>query len=224
MPFILPRLVDLNTLTDGDEPKVCYPVLAVQDPFARSMPKHALPSLKTPTVVLKYDSSDLDVENQTKLGSKTEWHAICEGHARLIFASSMPIDPHTRCDTLHGHSVVGMPHDAHVLHREGQIPNLFIPLLCIADDANIMSLVASIVCQRRLLNLESPVVGFRADAKQYTVQLVLGWSEESAPTDIVSFLASPDQYAQHDAAAGPRCHCADRRIVKFLRGLPPLRL
>lgn len=67
-----------------------------------------------------------------------------------------------------------LPHDAHFTSYSNC---LIIPVLCVADEDNIISLIASALHQRHVLRINDPVIGFSLTAGSCIARLVLGWLE-----------------------------------------------
>ena len=68
--------------------------------------------------------------------------------------------------------------DAHILPGCGTRVNCLLPVVCVAPEREIESLVTSVVCQRYMLDISLPVIGVSLSASRTAARIVLGWMEE----------------------------------------------
>ena len=98
-----------------------------------------------------------------------------EGHAALLLSHVMSLDPYTEYDDNCGERVTGIPQDAHVIRYRGLVSTLHVPLLCVADEGNIVPLITSTLYQRHVLSLREPVVGLMIAPFGWVVDVLIGW-------------------------------------------------
>ncbi|KJA22136.1 hypothetical protein HYPSUDRAFT_215946 [Hypholoma sublateritium FD-334 SS-4] len=70
------------------------------------------------------------------------------------------------------------PADGHILPGYGQRIDCVLPVVCIADEDNILSLVSSIVYQRHCWGISLPAVGIFIDRMGTIATIVIGWIDE----------------------------------------------
>lgn len=131
-----------------------------------------------PSVELKQDESVPSTSHKVDWQKMIQWNLSYMGRAKLILAHWV----YPQMLLYSGRTLAGVPQDMSIIHQDHPVP-LFIPVICVADDENIMSLVASTVYQRCILGIRLPVIGLKLNTKQCIVQLVIAWSEEPRPMD-----------------------------------------
>ncbi|KAH8106796.1 hypothetical protein BXZ70DRAFT_249954 [Cristinia sonorae] len=108
-----------------------------------------------------------------------ELFPVYEGKAQLLFSYLVPLrwdENIARAEGISGEII----HDAHLAHHRGQRSSLVIPLFCVADPENILSLVTSVVYQRHILSTYEPAVGISFDVGSCVGRVVIGWLDPSA--------------------------------------------
>ncbi|KAJ7476150.1 hypothetical protein FB451DRAFT_1245978 [Mycena latifolia] len=94
--------------------------------------------------------------------------------ASLPSVYPMSVDSESECSTL-GTPSIDVPLDAYVLPGRGRHISAELPFLCFADDNNIVDLMSSVACQRRVWGISRPVVGFVLSKSDTLAKLVLSW-------------------------------------------------
>ncbi|THH07506.1 hypothetical protein EW146_g9301 [Bondarzewia mesenterica] len=88
-----------------------------------------------------------------------------------------------------------VPFDAHVLSGCGRRLFATLPIVCVADGDNMVSLLISVLYQRRVWGIDEPVVGIVSSKIGTVFQVVLGWldltsvDERQLPTAHLAFAA-----------------------------------
>ena len=67
--------------------------------------------------------------------------------------------------------------DAHVVPGRGKRVDCLLPVVCAAQEDTIEALVTSVVCQRYVWKMSSPVVGISLSNRSTIARIVLGWAE-----------------------------------------------
>ena len=67
--------------------------------------------------------------------------------------------------------------DAHVIPGRGKRVDCLLPVVCAAQEDTIEALVTSVVCQRYVWKMSSPVVGISLSNRSTIARIVLGWAE-----------------------------------------------
>ena len=67
--------------------------------------------------------------------------------------------------------------DAHVIPGRGKRVDCLLPVVCAAQEDTIEALVTSVVCQRCVWKMSSPVVGISLSNRSTIARIVLGWAE-----------------------------------------------
>ncbi|RPD58272.1 hypothetical protein L227DRAFT_192502 [Lentinus tigrinus ALCF2SS1-6] len=103
-------------------------------------------------------------------------------------------------------------------------PHPLIPVLCVADELNLLPLMTSTLYQRRALNLEVPVVGILLPRSSTTCKVLFGWVEDiPGPTHalpLVHILAPV--LGRVDAGLFDLCKLEHlMRMTQFLAALGP---
>ncbi|GBE81446.1 hypothetical protein SCP_0311750 [Sparassis crispa] len=70
---------------------------------------------------------------------------------------------------------IDVPFDAHVLSGSGRRSFVVLPMICVADTDNIRSLVTSVAYQRRIWDIDEPVVGFEVSKFGTVARILLAW-------------------------------------------------
>ncbi|CAA7263267.1 unnamed protein product [Cyclocybe aegerita] len=70
---------------------------------------------------------------------------------------------------------LNLPFDAHILPGQGRRTNVFLPIICIAEEQDIFSLVTSAVYQRHLWGISRPIIGISLSKFGTTANVMLGW-------------------------------------------------
>ncbi|KAL6308095.1 hypothetical protein BKA93DRAFT_599190 [Sparassis latifolia] len=70
---------------------------------------------------------------------------------------------------------IDVPFDAHVLSGSGRRSFVVLPMVCVADADNIRSLVTSVAYQRRVWDIDEPVVGFEISKFGTVARILLAW-------------------------------------------------
>ncbi|GBE87639.1 hypothetical protein SCP_1103160 [Sparassis crispa] len=70
---------------------------------------------------------------------------------------------------------IDVPFDAHVLRGSGRRLFAVLPVICVADSDNIGALVTSVAYQRRVWDIDEPVVGFEVSKTGAVARILLGW-------------------------------------------------
>ncbi|KAL6308097.1 hypothetical protein BKA93DRAFT_599225 [Sparassis latifolia] len=70
---------------------------------------------------------------------------------------------------------IDVPFDAHVLSGSGRRSFVVLPMICVADADNIRSLVTSVAYQRRVWDIDEPVVGFEVSKFGTVARILLAW-------------------------------------------------
>ncbi|KAL6308118.1 hypothetical protein BKA93DRAFT_892652 [Sparassis latifolia] len=70
---------------------------------------------------------------------------------------------------------IDVPFDAHVLSGSGRRSFVVLPMICVADADNIRSLVTSVAYQRRVWDIDEPVVGFEISKFGTVARILLSW-------------------------------------------------
>ena len=78
---------------------------------------------------------------------------------------------------------INVPYDAHVLPGHGRRFCAVMPLLCVADEDNITSLLSSVLYQRRVWSIDEPIVGFVFSKTGTVGRVVFGWLEPESIND-----------------------------------------
>ncbi|KJA16493.1 hypothetical protein HYPSUDRAFT_291017 [Hypholoma sublateritium FD-334 SS-4] len=93
------------------------------------------------------------------------------------------------------------PVDGHILPGYGQRVDCVLPVVCIADQDNILALVTSIIYQRRCWGISLPAVGILIDRTGTIATIVIGWINKTEaehcpqnrlPPVNLAFSSSPD--------------------------------
>ena len=109
-----------------------------------------------------------------------ETRPLCEGRATLLLSYMI------RPESDNNRPIV--PQDVHIVPFVGTVKRIVLPVLCVADNDNILPLVTSTLYQRRILGMMNLVIGFMISAHGSTAQLILGWLEDDIDRQIlVSF-------------------------------------
>jgi len=74
-------------------------------------------------------------------------------------------------------ATLDLPLGAYVLPGRGKRVECCLPVVCAADEDEIESLVTSVVCQRYVWRIPTPVVGVSLSKTGTTAAIVIGWSE-----------------------------------------------
>ena len=92
---------------------------------------------------------------------------------------------------------IDVPFDAHILPTRERRSCAILPLLCVTDEANIISLMSSVLYQRHVWGIADPVVGITFSKYGTTGQVLLGWLDLESPHDnnLVRDYSSFDAYA-----------------------------
>jgi len=135
------------------------------------------------TVLLTYIVTDIDRPDR---GSQTSPMDVeCESidsqeddddKASMDYMEQSRSKASTRCS-------IDLPFDAHVLPSNGRRFCAILPLLCVTDEANINSLLSSVLYQRRVWGIVDPVVGMVFSKSSTVGQVVLGWLDPEAADD-----------------------------------------
>ena len=67
--------------------------------------------------------------------------------------------------------------DAHVIPGRGKRVDCLLPVVCAAQEDTIEALVTSVVCQRYVWKMSSPVVGISLSNRSTIARIVIGWAE-----------------------------------------------
>ena len=67
--------------------------------------------------------------------------------------------------------------DAHVIPGRGKRVDCLLPVVCAAQEDTIEALVTSVVCQRYVWKMSSPVLGISLSNRSTIARIVLGWAE-----------------------------------------------
>jgi hypothetical protein len=78
---------------------------------------------------------------------------------------------------------IDLPFDAHMLPGHGRRFYAVLPLLCVADEENIASLLSSVLYQRHVWGIDEPVVGVAFSRTGTVGQVVLGWLDPESTVD-----------------------------------------
>ncbi|GBE81449.1 hypothetical protein SCP_0311780 [Sparassis crispa] len=70
---------------------------------------------------------------------------------------------------------IDVPFDAHVLSGSGRRSFAVLPMICVADADNIRSLLTSVAYQRRVWDIDEPVVGFEISKFGTVARILLAW-------------------------------------------------
>ena len=72
-------------------------------------------------------------------------------------------------------SSINVPFEAHVLPGHGRRFSAVLPIICVADEDNIISLLSSVLYQRHVWEIDEPVVGVVFSPTGTVGQVILGW-------------------------------------------------
>jgi hypothetical protein len=86
---------------------------------------------------------------------------------------------------------INIPFDAHMLPGHGRRFYAVLPLLCVADEENIISLLSSALYQRRVWGIKEPVVGVVFSRIGTIGRVVLGWLDPESTVDFNLVRDSP---------------------------------
>jgi hypothetical protein len=78
---------------------------------------------------------------------------------------------------------INIPFDAHMLPGHGRRFYAIVPLLCVADEENIISLLSSVLYQRHVWGINEPVVGVVFSRTGTVGRVVLGWLDPECTVD-----------------------------------------
>ncbi|KAF9480277.1 hypothetical protein BDN70DRAFT_992804 [Pholiota conissans] len=119
-----------------------------------------------------------------------------DGHAALLVSSYLPPTDIQECETDNGIGSLGAtiqsfivpkplsqtrfqpldgPIDGHILPGSGERVDCVFPVVCVADQDNIGSLVVSTVLQRYAWGMSIPVVGIFIETTGVIARLIIGW-------------------------------------------------
>ena len=73
--------------------------------------------------------------------------------------------------------------DAHVIPGRGKRVDCLFPVVCAAQEDTVESLVTSVVCQRYVWKMSSPVFGISLSNRSTIARIVIGWAEVPAGDD-----------------------------------------
>jgi hypothetical protein len=73
-----------------------------------------------------------------------------------------------------------LPFDAHLLSGCGQHFYAVLPVICVADPDNIIPLLASVLYQRRVWNINEPAVGIVCSNTGTSCRVILGWLDQDS--------------------------------------------
>jgi len=73
---------------------------------------------------------------------------------------------------------LNIPFNAHILPGCGKRLNCLLPVVCVAPEHEIGSLVTAVVCQRYVLDITLPVVGVSLSNSGTTAKIILGWTDD----------------------------------------------
>lgn len=85
-------------------------------------------------------------------------------------------------------SELDIPHQAHIFPRLVNQSDLCFPILCVAEDQDIVPLVASLVCLRTAWKIDVPVIGLQMSKFNGNVKVYVGWLDpisKSNPENLV---------------------------------------
>ncbi|KAJ7077154.1 hypothetical protein B0H15DRAFT_569586 [Mycena belliarum] len=82
---------------------------------------------------------------------------------------------------------IDIPLDAHILPGSGIHVSAALPLLCIADEDNMLDLMTSVACQRHVWGIPRPVVGFLHSKTASLAKLVLSWFDPATSTVHIAY-------------------------------------
>ena len=80
-------------------------------------------------------------------------------------------------------SSIDLPFDAHVLPTREHRFYAILPLLCVTDEANIVSLMSSVLYQRYVWGIADPLIGISFSKYGTIGQVLLGWLDLESPHD-----------------------------------------
>jgi hypothetical protein len=78
---------------------------------------------------------------------------------------------------------INVPFDAHVLPGHGRRYCAILPLLCVADEENVIALLSSVLYQRRVWGIDEPAVGVVFSKTGTVGRVVLGWLDLECTND-----------------------------------------
>ena len=93
----------------------------------------------------------------------------------MLLSHAIYLIPGAKYDTESGGSISDIPQDVHVVWNSGRVRNLLVPIICVAEEANIVTLITSILCQRHILHISEPVIGLAVIPRSCRVKVVIGW-------------------------------------------------
>jgi hypothetical protein len=96
---------------------------------------------------------------------------------------------------------INIPFDAHMLPGHGRRFYAIAPLLCVADEENIISLLSSVLYQRRVWGINEPVVGVVFSSTGTIGRVVLGWLDLDCTVDF-NLVCNPSHLIRDDST-----HC-----------------
>ncbi|KIJ61469.1 hypothetical protein HYDPIDRAFT_42675 [Hydnomerulius pinastri MD-312] len=141
----------------------------------------------TATVLISYiikDSGDVQPSGSAdmRLDPRSTFSRSKRG-SRDVYADTD--DSSSSCSSDHSSdrssSSIHVPVDAHVIPGQGRRGCVVLPVICVADSDNIMSLLGSVLYQRRLWGIDEPVVGIECSKYGTMARVFLGWlSDERA--------------------------------------------
>ncbi|KAI0683971.1 hypothetical protein BC835DRAFT_1310776 [Cytidiella melzeri] len=73
-----------------------------------------------------------------------------------------------------------LPRDCHILAGIGPWPNLVLPVFCVTDPESIIPVLSSVAYQRRIWNIDVPVIGIEVSKYGYVARVHVAWLDPPA--------------------------------------------
>ncbi|TFY81689.1 hypothetical protein EWM64_g2320 [Hericium alpestre] len=134
-------------------------------------------------------SEDTDTGDERTEGSDSEDDTSEESFQWYANAGGQLYNPkylQQFCDRLAGRvpqekeSLLDLPLYTQILTGQRVWPNVYFPVICVADSSNIVAHIASVAYQRRVWGIELPVVGLEVSPVGSGVRVHIGWLDSSS--------------------------------------------
>ena len=149
-------------------------------PRAATFEQHQRETLDgTATVLLSYVVDNIEVsEPHCQIGPVDVRRKSISSHPSDVLMDGEDVSmyysgqPSTQAPSMPS---IDVPFDAHVLPGRGRRLCAILPLLCVADEANITPLMSSVLYQRYVWGIDDPVVGISFSKTGTIGRVLLGW-------------------------------------------------
>lgn len=124
-----------------------------------------------------HDLQDLDKEAAVTLSVIT--HPINRTYSTASDSQSM-----ANKGSQASYATMNLPFDAHVTPATGKRVNCEFPVVFAAHSKEMHGLMTSIVCQRAVMGISTPVVGISLSEEDTVASAVFGWTDDVQPVGL----------------------------------------